>query len=105
MPTSPTQRSLKLLRDDGYLVDVCERWIAQARKRKDLFGILDLCAVRGKEIVGVQVTSGSNVAARIKKITEHPSTPVLREAGVTLLVHGWRRNSKGRWVCRTVDVS
>lgn len=103
--SSPTSRTLEHLRGAGYeLVQVVERWNPHARVRQDLFGIVDVLAIRGAEIVGVQATSGSNVAARVAKLTEHASTPVLRKAGVRLLVHGWRK-ARGRWVLREVDLS
>jgi hypothetical protein len=104
--TSPTQRTLAHLRAAGYeLVQVVERWNPHARVRQDLFGIIDVLAVRPGEVLGVQATSGSNVAARVAKITDHPSTPFLRRAGVRLLVHGWRKSANGRWTLREVDVS
>lgn len=102
--SSPTQRTLKHLRDAGYpLVQVVERWNPHARIRQDLFGIIDVVAV-GEDIVGVQATSASNVSKRIAKITESPALPILRKAGIRVLVHGWRK-VKGRWTLREVDVS
>jgi hypothetical protein len=101
---SPTQRSLKRMRDLGYLVDVVERWIPGACIRKDLWGIADLLCLRGKEILAVQVTSGSNVSARVKKIADSENLPIIREAGVRLEVHGWRKLKAG-WECRVVDCS
>lgn len=102
--SSPTQRTLKHLRDAGYpLVQVVERWNPHARIRQDLFGIIDVVAV-GADIVGVQATSASNVSKRITKITESPALPILRKAGIRVLVHGWRK-VKGRWTLREVDVS
>lgn len=63
--TSPTQRTLKHLRDAGYpLVQVVEKWNPHAHIRQDLYGIIDVLAV-GADIVGVQATSGSNVASRL----------------------------------------
>lgn len=102
--TSPTQRTLQYLRDAGYpLVQVVEKWNPYARVRQDLFGIIDVVAV-GDDIVGVQATSASNVSARIQKITDSPALPILRKAGIRVLVHGWRK-SRGKWVLREVDVS
>lgn len=98
---SPTQRSLAHLRERYPLVQVVERWIPQARKRVDLYGIVDILCVSETEIVGVQATSASNVAARLRKIAESPATPILRAAGVRLLVHGWAKR-KHRWVLREV---
>jgi len=102
--SSPTSRTLEELRRRGYpLVQVVEKWIPQARKRVDLFGIIDVVAV-GADIVGVQATSASNVSARIAKITESAALPILRKAGIRVLVHGWGKR-KGRWCLREVDVS
>lgn len=101
---SPTQRTLQHLREAGYpLVQVVERWNAYARVRQDLFGIIDVVAV-GADIVGVQVTSASNVSKRIAKITESAALPILRQAGMRVLVHGWAKR-KGRWRLREVDLS
>lgn len=102
--TSPTARTLQHLREAGYpLVQVVERWNPHARIRQDLFGIIDVVAV-GADIVGVQATSGSNVAARVAKLTESEALPILRKAGIRVLVHGWRK-LRGRWTLREVDLS
>ena len=45
MASSPTQRSLKLLRDEGYTAQVVERWNPHARVRQDLFGVIDTAAM------------------------------------------------------------
>ena len=102
--TSPTQRSLAHLRALGYRVAIVERWNPFARIKQDLFGVLDLLAVKDGEILGVQTTSGSNVAARIAKLAESEAVPDLRRAGMRLEVHGLRRLKAGRQV-RVVDVS
>lgn len=98
------QRSLALLRGEGWRVAVVERWNPHARIRQDLFGVLDLVALRGGETLGVQTTSASNVAARMRKIAEADAVPDLRDAGWRLEVHGWRKSGR-RWVCRREDVS
>ena len=102
--SSPTQRTLAHLRKLGYpLVQVVERWNPYARIRQDLFGIIDVVAV-GEDIVGVQATSYSNVTSRVTKITESAALPVLRKAGIRVVVHGWRK-VRGRWALREVDIS
>lgn len=102
--SSPTQRTLAHLRAAGYpLVQVVERWNPFAKVRQDLFGIIDVVAVC-PDIVGVQATSASNVAARIAKITESEALPILRKAGIRVLVHGWAKR-KGRWTLREVYIS
>lgn len=96
------QRTLAHLRELGYLVDVVERRVGPITK--DLFGIADVVAV-GPDILAVQTTTGSNVAARVRKITDSPALPVLRKAGIRVLVHGWRKVRGGRWRLREVDLS
>ena len=103
--TSPTQRSLKHLRANGYRAAITEHWNQWARVRQDLFGIIDILAVKDGETVGVQTTSGSNVSARVQKIAESEVTPELRRAGWKIVVHGWRKDAKGKWVLREVDCS
>lgn len=102
---SPTQRSLKLLRDDGWTVAVTEHWNPWARIRQDLFGIIDLLCVRDGVTMGVQTTSYSNITARVKKIGDSEHIEALRGAEWVIQVHGWRKNKKGRWEARIVDVS
>jgi len=105
---TPTARTLRELRKRGLEADVVERTYripGGGIFKRDLFAAWDVAAVGHCEFTLVQTTSGSNVAARIKKIADSPATPKLREANVRLLVHGWRRNSKGRWVLREEDVS
>lgn len=102
---TPTQRTLKKLKAEGWSAEVVEKWNPFARIRQDFMGIVDVIGFRQGETIGVQATSGSNVSARIKKIADHDSTPILRSAGWRLEVWGWRKNAKGRWECRIVDVS
>ena len=102
---SPTQRSLKLLREEGYTAEITEHWNPFARIRKDLFGFVDILAVKDDITLGVQTTSGSNVSERIKKIAESENTPKLRRANWKLEVHGWRKLKDGKWAVRRIDVS
>lgn len=105
--SSPTQRSLAVMRERGYVADVVEKWIPQARKRKDLFGFIDVLCVhkeRSGDVVGVQATSGSNVAARVDKIINHDNVGAVRKGGIRIFVHGWAKR-KGKWQLREVDVS
>lgn len=100
---SPTERTLKYLRALGYRAVVTERWNPFAKIRQDLFGIIDVLAVRRGETLGVQCTSYTNVSARVTKIAGHDSTPMLREAGWRLEVHGWTKGKQG--APRIVDIS
>lgn len=102
---SPTQRSLKLMRERGFYAEVVERWIPGANIRRDLFGFADLlCLGAEGELALVQSTSASNLAARITKIAESPLIGRVRKAGFRIYAHGWRK-VKGRWEAREVDIS
>jgi len=101
---TPTQRSLAALRELGYLVEVVEKWNSFTRTRKDLWGWADLLAIRRGEVLAVQVTS-EGVANRVKKVMDSETIGRVREAGVRVEVHGWRKNVKGRYVRRIVDLS
>jgi len=101
---SPTERSLKHLREQGYRVAVVEKWNPHARIRQDLFGFIDLLAIRGAETLAVQTTSRGNVSARVKKITEADALADVRKAGWRILVHGWGKLKDG-WTLKEVDVS
>ena len=101
---TPTQRSLAYLRDEGYLVAIVEHWNPFARIRQDLFGFIDLLAIRRDETLAVQVTA-SGVSSRGKKIEASPHLGRVREAGWKIFVHGWRKNAAGKYVMRIVDLS
>ena len=110
MTTSSTQRSLKLLRERGYMAAVTEHWNPHARLRQDLFGFVDIVAVsRLYGIIAVQTTSGANMAARIDKIRESVHAKVWLDADGTILVHGWRkvgaRGARKLWECREVRLA
>lgn len=108
---SPTQLSLAMLRAEGWTCWVVEHWDSFARKRRDLFGCIDILCLRGWETLAVQTTSASGVSARVKKIEANEHTKAMREADWAIHVHGWskrkvKRGGKAeRWHCRVVDVS
>jgi len=108
--TTPTQLSLAHLRQAGWIVDICERWVPNGGRgvdagggiRRDLFGLVDLVAVRDGETLGVQTTSAANVAAHLSKMTddEHaPALAALRAAGWTVVIHGWRKSTRDGHAC------
>lgn len=101
---TPTQRSLAYLREQGYHCEVVEKWNSFTKQRKDLWGWCDILAIRRGEVLAVQVTA-SAVSDRIKKIMASDTLAKVREAGIRIEVHGWRKNSKGRYVQRIEDIS
>jgi hypothetical protein len=105
MATSPTQRSLKYLREQGYTVAVTEKWNPHARIRLDLFGFVDLLAIKEGQTLAIQTTSASNFADRRAKILEHDNLSKVLSAGWSVHVHGWRKNVKGNRVLKLGEVN
>lgn len=101
--SSPTERSLKLMRSKGYYAEVVEKWNAFTKRRHDLFGFVDILCLGDGEVVGVQTTTSSNVASRLQKILSHENVAAVRRAGIRIVIHGWRKKG-GRWECRELDV-
>lgn len=105
---SPTQLSLREMRRRGYrLVVVVEHYNHLTQRKDDLFGMFDIVALGRDETVGIQTTSYDNVSHRIKKLAEHDNIGAVREAGWTILVHGWHhpKNGAAYQLKREVDLS
>jgi hypothetical protein len=105
--SSPTQRTLVLLRREGFSAAIVERWNPHARVRQDLFGCIDVLAVRADRpgVLGVQATTTANQAARLGKALAAPELRAWLAAGNTFEVWGWRKNARGRWQVTTQPVT
>lgn len=104
MSLSPTRQTLDRLRADGWTAAVVEQWIPGVKRTRDLFGFIDIIAIRGDETLAVQTTDVSNVSHRLRKIEadEHAAAlAAVRAAGWRIVVHGWYPDGR----CREVDVS
>jgi hypothetical protein len=108
---SPTTRSLQELRDRGYSAWVVEHFNYFTKQRKDLFGFIDVLAIKKDETLAVQTTSRGNIQARIKKIVENEYYELVKEAGWIIEVHGWGKmvigkykngNNKKGWVNKVI---
>lgn len=96
---SPTARSLALLRSEARVVSVCERWIAQARCRVDLWGFCDICGYRADEpgVTAYQVTTAAHLADRETKVRALPQVVEFLRAGNRIELHGWaKRGPRGK---------
>lgn len=91
---TPTQRTLALLRQEGWICQVVEKWNAHARKRVDLFGIIDIVALKPGIILGVQTTSGAGHSARIAKARAEPRLRDWLCAGGRFEVISWAKRGK-----------
>lgn len=106
---SPTQRSLKLLRERGGIVAIVEKWNSFTKRRIDLWGFGDLLHVCGDTVTIVQTTTGIHVAERLKKIYSIPEAGAWMSNTRKIVVHGWRkvgaRGKRKRWECREIEVT
>jgi hypothetical protein len=101
--SSPTQRALKECKALGWEAQVVEKWVPQARRRVDLFGCVDIVALghvahardghEGWVLLGIQVTSASNHAARRAKALAEPRIKHWLQAGCRFEV--WSYGKKG----------
>ena len=112
-PISATQKSLKKLRDEGYLCEIVEKTIPKCFIKKDLFGFIDILAIKDDEVLAVQTTVGTNNSnPRIKKIQNHQNYPKVKKLGWNITVHGWRKlkekckngNTKEVWKCKETNL-
>jgi hypothetical protein len=106
MGLSPTQRTLKALREQGVICGIVERYLANVGPfgvRNDLFGIIDIIALHPeKGIVGIQ-SCGQSYSAHMKGMLEGDERDVGRDlskpeacrewikAGGVLQLWGWRK--------------
>jgi hypothetical protein len=108
---TPTQRTLKLLREQGRVCGIVERFNYHGGEhgvRQDLFGFLDIvCIDPDLGIIGVQ-SCGQAFSEHVKKITDNDILPIwLRHARVELV--GWRKvvlrrgSTAVRWRPRIMD--
>ena len=92
-----TQRTIKMMRDQGYMVATVEYYNAFTKRKHDLFGCIDLLAIGNGETIAIQVTSKSNMSARIKKIESSDALPEMLRSKWRILVHGWWKGTNGRY--------
>jgi hypothetical protein len=95
--SSLNQRTVALFTERGYSCTVVESYNSFTRRKKDLFGIFDVLAVGNEETVGIQITSKSNMAARMRKIQESEYLPEIIRSGWRIVVIGWFKKPNGRY--------
>jgi hypothetical protein len=102
---SPTQLSLAMLRDDGWFCWITEHYNYFSKTRQDLWGFVDIIALKPGQRLAIQTTTASNMSARIKKIADHENVGKVRDADFMIHVHGWHQDDKKKWHCKVKDVS
>jgi len=81
----------------GYKCDIVESYNAFTRRKKDLFSLFDILAIGNGETVAIQLTSKSNMSARVKKIGNSDILPELLKSKWRILVIGWYKKPNGRY--------
>ena len=93
---SPTQRTLKALRDRGLRSAIVEKWNQYAGPhgiRQDLFGIIDVLALGSEGVIGVQAC-GNSFSQHFRKLTEERAEECidwLKTPGTSLELWAWRK--------------
>lgn len=91
--TTHKHRARKMLEELGWEVADVEKWIPQAKRRVDMFGLFDLLCVKGGSTLAVQVTSGEggNVGSHVTKMLAEPRLGRCLEAGWLVELWGVRK--------------
>lgn len=110
MAQSPTSRTLQYCRKHNMVADVCERYNSFTKTRHDLFGFLDMIVLDNQKMIGVQVTSTSNMSARRKKILNERRDQALAwlNAGGEIGVWGWGKKKQGKrnlWTLKKTEIT
>jgi hypothetical protein len=105
--SSPTQRSLAYAREElGWICQVVEKWNQWARVRQDLFGCIDIVAIAGDRVMGIQACAGAggDHARRRAKALAEPRLRAWLAAGALFEVWSWaKRGPRGKrklWTLR-----
>ncbi len=102
---SPMSLTLDKLRGEGYLPWKTEPWNRWAHIRQDLWGWCDAIGVGREGVIAVQCTSWGEISKRVKKIRDSETIGPVREAGIKVVVWGWRKKVGGGFECKEVDLS
>ena len=113
MAASNTQRTLRALRQEGYICAIAEKWnpyVGPHGIRQDMFGIFDVIAIKPIGICGVQ-SCGQDFKKHKRKILESEYALEWLKAGGTIEIYGWRkiklkRGGKAmRWAPRIENIT
>lgn len=91
---SPTARALKDARDLGWTAEKVEHRLRRNVTR-DFLGCIDVIALTPLDTIGIQVTSGSNHAARVAKAKAEPRLRVWL-SGAHRYFAVWSYSKKGK---------
>ena len=92
---SPVQRTLRELRNQGCICDMCEKWVMAPSLpghgyRKDLFDFIDIVALAPDGILAIQAC-GSSFAEHKRKMLKNEYLPEWIKSGGRVELWGWRK--------------
>lgn len=95
---SPTERTRAELKKLGFTSGIVERWNPHAHVRQDLFGCIDLVAMREDcGIIGIQATSGDNHSHRKAKAVTEPRLKTWLLCGGRFEIWSWsKKGARGK---------
>jgi hypothetical protein len=102
---SPTSRTLQYCAKKlGWPVGVVERRLPHTFTTVDLFGCIDVMAIAGDRIMGIQATTGAHHANRLAKSMAEPRLRAWLAAGALFEVWSWTlagaAGKQKRWTLR-----
>ena len=77
----------------------------KSKKRRDLFGFIDILAIKDADVIAIQATTRSHVSDRVKKIENSKYVDAVRKCAWSIEVWGWYQTKDGDWKVRIVDCS
>ena len=104
-PVSMTQKARALCKERGWHYGQVDHRIPHTFIAQDLFNMFDAVVLDGAHLIGVQVTSGANHAARVEKIRENPIAATWLATGARIEVWSWsklkpRGQARASWTWR-----
>ncbi len=92
---SPTQRSIAKLKKMGYRPAIVERWNQFAHIRQDLYGFIDILAIKpGEPILAIQACVVGDMSKRLKKIAGLPAPAIWLATGSPIQIWGWGKHGQ-----------
>lgn len=90
---TPLARSLRWLKENGYTAQKVEHWNSWAKRRVDLFGFVDILAMREDErgVTAIQVTTRSNASKRESKLRGIGAVWLFLRCGNRIYIHAWAK--------------
>jgi len=111
---SPTQRTIRALRNQGTICDIAEKFnafVGPHGVRQDLFGFIDAVALAPDCIKAIQCCAGSGHAEHKRKILANENAPEWLKSGGKIEIWSWSKRKARRggklelWMPRIEEIT